>query len=298
MSDTSAFVEPEMPAESSPQTLRLTSGIDLAYRAAGDRNRTALVLLHGFPSSSRTFRKVIEPLSEFAFIVAPDLPGFGSSDVLSRPSFSAIADCIEELLASLGVRQRVIYLHDFGAPVGLQLAMRAPHLISGLVVQNANAHLSGFGPQWSDTREFWSAPTARNEAAATAHLTEDGIRAQYVAGLPADIVRRMDPQNWIEDWQVMRRPGRIATQRALIADYGRYAARFGEIAAHLRTHPSPALLLWGRHDPFFELAEVSSWFADLPRMEAHVFDAGHFLLETHAVQATRLISEFIVATGS
>jgi pimeloyl-ACP methyl ester carboxylesterase len=281
------------PGEPALQTMRLARGIDLAFRAAGDRARPALLLLHGFPSSSRTFRQVIGPLSRLAYVVAPDLPGFGASDVLDRPSFSAFSDCVEELLERLEVGQRFIYLHDFGAPVGLRLAMRAPDRVRGLVIQNANAHRSGLGPQWADTMEFWSAPDARNEAAATAHLTPDGIRDQYVGGLPAELAPRIDPRVWAEDWRVMGLPGRMETQRALIADYASHVARFDEIASYLAAHQPPALLLWGRHDPFFDLAEVSSWLASLPRMEAHIFDAGHFLLETHADQSIRLMGEFL-----
>ena len=128
------------------QKMRLSSGIDLAFQTAGDSNKTAVVLLHGLPNSSRNFRDVIEPLSRSAFVVAPDLPGFGDSDVLPKATFAGFADCIEELLARLNVKERFIYLHDFGSPVGLQLAMRAPHLVRGLIIQNANAHESGHGP--------------------------------------------------------------------------------------------------------------------------------------------------------
>lgn len=274
--------------------MRLDGGGELAFRAEGDDSRPALVLLHGFPSSSATFRQVIEPLSRLAYVVAPDLPGFGDSEVLARPSFSAFCDCVEDLLGRLGVRERFIYLHDFGAPVGLRLAMRAPDLVAGLIVQNANAHRSGLGPQWADTMEFWSAPNARNAAAATAHLTLDGLRDQYTAGLPADLAARVDPRTWAEDWRVMNRPGRMETQRALIADYASHVAGFADIATYLARRQPPALLLWGRHDPFFEVAEVLSWLAALERLEAHIFDAGHFLLETHADPAARLMGEFLV----
>lgn len=275
--------------------MRLARGIDLAFRTAGDRTRPALVLLHGFPSSSRTFREVIGPLSRLAYVVAPDLPGFGASDVLEQVSFSAFGDCVEELLERLGVQERFIYLHDYGAPVGLHLAMRAPSQVQGLIIQNANAHRSGLGPQWADTMEFWSAPDARNAAAATAHLTADGVREQYVGGLPTEVAAHIDPRTWAEDWRVMGLPGRMDTQRALVADYAGHVARFDAIAAYLAAHQPPALLLWGRHDLFFDLAEVPSWLAALPRMEAHVFDAGHFLLETHADQATRLMGEFLAS---
>jgi pimeloyl-ACP methyl ester carboxylesterase len=282
-----------MPDSTKIQKLRLACGIEVAFRAAGDRNRCALVLLHGFPSSSRTFREVIEPLSRSAFVVAPDLPGFGESDVLSSATFAGFADCIEELLSRLEVRERYIYLHDFGAPVGLQLAMRAPHLVCGLIVQNANAHHSGFGPQWADTLEFWSAPNSRNEKAATAHLTLEGTRDQYVAGVPMDIGAPIDPQNWMEDWRIMCQPGRMQTQRRLVADYAAYVARFDDIAGFLKTRQPPALMLWGRHDAFFDIAEIQSWLGDLPRMEAHILDGGHFLLETHAARAAALIAEFL-----
>jgi pimeloyl-ACP methyl ester carboxylesterase len=282
-----------MPENPAIQKTRLSCGIDLAFRSAGDSNRSALVLLHGFPSSSRTFRDVIKPLSGSVFVVAPDLPGFGASDVLPKPTFAGLADCIDELLSRLNVEERFIYLHDFGAAVGLQLAMRAPHLVRGLIVQNANAHHSGFGSQWTDTLEFWSAPNATNEEAATAHLTLEGTRDQYVAGVPADIGARIDPQNWVEDWRIMCLPGRMETQRSLVADYAHYVAQFDDVAAYLKTHQPPALMLWGRHDAFFDIAEVQSWLRDLPRMEAHILDGGHFLLETHAARATALIRKFL-----
>lgn len=273
--------------------MRLSCGIDLAFRTAGDGNRGTLVLLHGFPSSSRTFRDVIEPLSRCVRVVAPDLPGFGASDVLPAATFAGFAECIEELLSRLEVEEHFLYLHDFGAPVALQLAMRAPQRVRGLIVQNANAHASGLGPQWKDTKKFWAAPTAANEKAATAHLTLEGTRDQYVAGVPADIAARIDERSWLEDWRVLGLPGRMETQRSLIADYGNYVAQFGEVAAYLKKHQPPALMLWGRHDAFFDLAEIQSWLADLPRMEAHVLDGGHFLLETHAARAADLIRSFL-----
>jgi len=282
-----------MPESPALQKMRLSCGIDLAYRTAGERNPTALVLLHGFPSSSRTFRDVIEPLSRSVFVVAPDLPGFGASDVLPAATFALFADGIEELLAHLGVERHFLYLHDFGAAVGLQIAMRAPDRVRGLVIQNANAHPSGLGPPWKATQAFWAAPNAANEKAATAHLTLEGTRDQYLAGVPADVGARIDASNWLEDWRVMSLPGRLETQRRLIADYASHVARFGAIAAYLQKHRPPALLLWGRHDAFFDLAEIPSWLADLPRMEAHVLDGGHFLLETHAAEAAALMRTFL-----
>ncbi|MBO9543262.1 alpha/beta hydrolase [Caulobacter sp.] len=276
------------------QTMRLAHGGDLAFRTAGDvSQRPAVVLIHGVPNASGYFRGLMEPLLEVAFVVAPDLPGSGASDPLDQPTFKAFADCIEELLDRLGVGERYLYVHDFGAPVALDLAMRAPELVSGLIVQNGNAHRSGMGPNWADVIEFWSAPDARNTAAATAHLTAEGTRGQYADNVPEDLVARLDPARWEEDWRVMNLPGRMETQKAMIADYGNHVARFGEIAAYLKQHQPPGLILWGRHDPYFETAEVLSWLEDLPRAQAHVLDAGHLLLETHAEPAARLIVDFV-----
>lgn len=256
-----------------------------------------MLLIHGFPSSARTFRHVLPALSEVAYVIAPDLPGFGESDVLGTPSFPAFADAIAELLQHLAVGSLYIYLHDFGAPVGLELAMRAPQKVLGLIVQNANAHSSGQGPAWAATQEFWRNPTPANEAQATAHLTFEGTRDQYLAGVPSDIAARIPASSWEADWAVIQQPGRMATQHALIADYGRYSGTFPAISAYLAAWQPRALLLWGRHDSFFDLRETLSWMEDLPRMEAHILDAGHFVLETHARVASELMLRFLNASG-
>ncbi len=278
--------------------LRLSGGTDLSFVEAGDASNPALLLLHGFPSSSRTFRDVIPALAHAVHVIAPDLPGFGDSDVLPEPSFSVFGDAITELLDHLAVRRRFIYLHDFGAPVGLQIAIQSPELVEGLIVQNANAHLTGLGPQWQATRSYWARPNPDNEAAATAHLTLEGMRDQYTAGVPADVIASIKGEPWVEDWNVMCLPDRMGTQRALIADYAHHVARFDAIAEYLSAWQPPALMVWGRHDAFFDLAETLSWMQALPRMEAHVFDAGHFLLETHAESALALMTDFIESKSS
>jgi pimeloyl-ACP methyl ester carboxylesterase len=268
-------------------------GAEVAVRLAGDREKPALLLIHGFPSSSRSFRNVIDTLARDSFVIAPDLPGFGASGPIERASFSRFADVIEELLTRLGVDAFHLYLHDFGAAVGLHLATRAPSRVRGLIVQNANAHASGLGPQWTATQAFWDDPTPEREAAATAHLSLEGTRDQYVGGVPPDIAERIDPRAWQEDWRIISAPGRLELQRALVLDYRSHVARFAEIAEYLANSQPPALMLWGRHDAFFDLAETLSWMKALPRMEAHVLDGPHFLLETHAAECAALISAFI-----
>lgn len=273
------------------------AGHKIAAVVAGNADHSAILLLHGFPSSSRTFRNIIPRVAEVAFTIAPDLPGFGRSELIPDPTFARFADLIEALLEKLGVDRTYLYVHDFGAPVAFELAMRDPQRVLGLVIQNANAHRSGFGPQWRDTIRYWDEPTKANEQRATAHLTFEGTRDQYIGGIPDDIARRIPATNWIEDWHTMSQPGHLDLQRALVADYGRYAARFDEIARYLREHQPPALMLWGRHDVFFDLAEVLSWLQDLPRMEAHILDGPHLLLETHAAFCAQRIVDFVQRGG-
>ena len=268
-------------------------GISLAARIAGERHRPAVLLLHGSPSSSRTFRYVIDPLAREHFVIAPDLPGYGDSEPLEPTSFARFADVIEALLGRLGVDSFHVYLHDFGAPVGLHLATRAPDRIRGLIIQNANAHESGLGPAWADTRAFWENPTPEREAVAITHLNLEGTRKVYVEGVPPDITECMDPRQWEEDWRIMALPGRREKERALVLDYRNHVARFPEIAEYLKSRQPPALMLWARHDIFFDLDETLSWMKALPRMEAHILDGGHSLLETHAAQCTALMSAFL-----
>ncbi len=260
---------------------------------AGNPSNPAILLLHGLPNSSRNFRNIIPRLSDTCFVIAPDLPGFGQSDVIPEPTFPRLADFIEGLLEELGVATAYLYVHDYGAPVALDLAMREPRRVLGLIIQNGNAHRTGFGPNWQDTIAYWEAPTPENERRATSFLTFEGTRGTYIDAVPEDIAARISADNWIEDWRVMSEPGRIDVQRALVRDYGRYVARFDEIARYLREHQPPALMLWGRHDPFFDIAETLSWLQDLPRMEAHILDGPHLLLETHAAICAELIVDFV-----
>jgi pimeloyl-ACP methyl ester carboxylesterase len=279
---------------SKPELVRFEiEGAEMAVRLAGDRAKPALLLMHGLPNSSEYFRNVIGTLARDCFVITPDLPGFGRSKPLKQPSFSRFADLIDDLLARLGAGSFHLYLHDFGAAVGLYLATRAPERIRSLIVQNANAHESGMGPQWSATRAYWADPRPEREAEVTAFLSLEGTRHQYIGGVPPDIAKRIDPRLWEEDWRIMSLPGRLETQRALVLDYRSHFARFGEIADYLSRSQPPALMLWGRHDIFFDIDETLSWMKVLPRMEAHILDGPHLLLETHSVECAALMSAFI-----
>jgi pimeloyl-ACP methyl ester carboxylesterase len=290
--------------DAKPRTDKITiDGVSLQVTLAGDTKAPALLLLHGMPNAARMFLPVIPALAPHCRVVAPDMPGSGGSDVIENATFERIADLIEKLLDRVAGEKRFIYLHDFGAPVGLSIAMRQPDRVLGLIIQNANAHLTGHGPGWAESKAFWAAPNPRNEAATFAHLTYEGTRAQYVDNVPEDIAARMDPQDWEEDWRVMSLPGRLELQKDLIRDHKNHIARFPQIAAYLKQHQPPALMLWGRHDPYFALAETQSWLEDLPRMEGHILDGPHLLLETHAELCALLMKRFVLrclrgSTGS
>jgi pimeloyl-ACP methyl ester carboxylesterase len=278
------------------QRLRLSGDTELAYVTAGDASKPAVLLLHGFPGSADYFRGIVPELSQAAYVIAPDLPGYGASDVLPAPTFPAFGKAISELLVHLAVGSRYLFVHDFGAPVAFHIAMQAPEKILGLIIQNANAHRTGLGPQWEPVDAFWSHPNPENEAAAFAHFTYEGVRNGYLGGMPPEVAARIPAEVWEEDWRVMQLPGRMETQRAQVKDYGNYVARFDEIARYLERWQPPALMFWGRHDPFFDLAETLSWMKALPRMEVHILDAGHKLLETHSAEAAPLTFDFIMRT--
>ncbi len=278
------------------QRLRLSGSSELSFLTAGEPSKPALLLVHGFPNAARMFGPMMTALSERAYLIAPDLPGYGESEVLAAPSFTAFGDALAELLDQLGVGPRYLYVHDFGAAATLHMAMQAPEQVLGLIIQNANAHRTGFGPLWENSLEFWAHPTPENTAEVMSVLSLKGMRDQYVMGVPPEIAARIPAAEWEEDWRVLQLPGRMETQRELLRDYGRYADRFDEIADYLKRRQPPALLLWGRHDAFFDIAETLSWMQDLPRMEAHVFDGGHLLLETHAAAVAPLVAAFIGRT--
>lgn len=272
-------------------------GVEVFYREAGAHDLPCVLLLHGFPSSSHTFRDVIAPLAQVSRVVAPDLPGFGFSSAPSvdayEYTFASLADTIERFLEQLGVEELFVYLHDFGAAVGYHLATRRPERVLGLVVQNGNAHEDGLGPQWDSARAFWADPSEANRAALPEWLNFEGTRDQYLGGLPERVRVLQPPESWHLDWERMSRPGNVDAQFRLFCDYAAHVDRFDELAAYHREHQPPCLLLWGRHDQFFDLDEIMAYARVLDRLEMHVYDAGHFVLETHARECAAAMRSFI-----
>lgn len=284
------------------QTLEV-DGLEIFYRRAGDPDSPALVLLHGYPTSSHMFRRVIEPLAETMHVVAPDLPGFGFSDAPCPReydySFENLSHTIERLLDNLGVERYMVYLFDFGAPVAYHLATRQPERVRGLIVQNGNAHDAGLGSQWDAPKAFWADPTPENRADLGEWMTFAGNRAEYVGNLPERLTSLYPPECWHLDWERLNRPGLIDIQFQLFTDYANHVARFPEIEAYHGEHQPPCLVLWGRHDAYFDIDEILAYHRALDAVEMHVFDGGHFLLETHHRECVELITAFAddVASG-
>jgi pimeloyl-ACP methyl ester carboxylesterase len=274
------------------------AGTRLFYREAGSaRARLTMVLLHGFPSSSHSFRHVIEPVaSQGVRVVAPDMPGFGFSALPppDRPfTFSWMADVIGEFLIKIGVTDKVLYVHDFGGPVAYLLAIRDPSTVRGLIVQNGNAHPEGLGEAWNDVRTYWADPSEENRARIDPWLTYEGTRNQYLGGLPDRLAELIAPETWELDWWSISRGHGLQAQWDLFTDYRTHVARFDKIARFHKDHQPALLVLWGVHDPFFEVEEVLAYQRAIPAAESHLFDSGHFLLETHSAQCIPLINSFL-----
>lgn len=276
---------------------RELDGLTVHYREAGAPSSTAVVLLHGFPSSSYSFRDVLPTLGEQAYAIAPDLPGFGFSDAPPLDeheyTFERLSHVVEALIDGLGVERYVLFVTDFGTPVGYAMAMRHPERVLGVVVQNGNAHEAGLNEAWDAPRRFWAEPTEENKAALPEWLNFAGTRDQYLGGLRQELQDLHPRESWHLDWERISRPGNLDVQFQLFYDYRNHVARFGEIAEYHEEHQPPCLMLWGRHDTFFDIAEVMAYHEVMTTFDAHLYDAGHFLLETHAAEVAALLVSFV-----
>lgn len=273
------------------------NGVDIHYRSAGSPDAPALVLLHGVPSSSHMYRHVISPLAEVAHVIAPDMPAFGFSAAPRQEdydyTFENISRTIGALLDDLGARSYYLYMHDWGVAPGYHLATREPDRIRGLIIQNTSAHDEGLGPEWKTTKAYWADPSEENRARLPDWLNFKGTRDVYVSGLPEAQAPLAAPESWHLDWERLSRPGVIDIMFSLFEDFGNHVARYQEIEAYHRKHQPRCLLLWGRHDPYFDLNEVMAYNRVLDSVETHIFDSSHFLLDTHAPECVALIEDFI-----
>ncbi|QIJ65873.1 alpha/beta hydrolase [Streptomyces sp. JB150] len=273
-------------------------GVDVFYRESlPDRpDAPVLLLLHGFPSASHQFRRLIDTLGRHYRLIAPDYPGFGHTRAPDgfTYSFDRLTDVVEGFTARLGLTRYVLYLFDFGAPVGLRLARRHPERVAGLVVQNGNAYLDGL----SDAARAFTALTPDTPGAEQTVLdlfTLPATRAQYEGGTadPALVA----PEGWLLDQYFLDQPGRKQAQLALAYDYRSNLAAYPDWQAWLRAHRPPALIVWGTRDPFFTPDGARAYLRDLPDAELHLFDTGHFALEDHLPEIAPLIAGFLDRVG-
>ncbi|MFE0521110.1 alpha/beta fold hydrolase [Streptomyces sp. NPDC058954] len=251
-----------------------------------------LLLLHGFPSASHQFRRLIDSLGSHYRLIAPDYPGFGHTRTPDgfEYTFDRLADITEGFVQSLGLDRFVMYVFDFGAPVGFRVAERHPEWIAGLVVQNANAYEEGLSDMARGLVEL-TPDTPGAQSTIDDVLTLAGTRGQYETGVTdPDLVA---PDGWTLDQHFLDQPGRKDAQRSLIFDYHTNVERYGHWQAWLRRHTPPALVLWGTGDPFFTEPGAHAYLRDLPDAELHLFDTGHFALETHLPDIAPLTADFL-----
>lgn len=269
-------------------------GVRVFYREAGPPDAPTLVLLHGFPSSSRMFEGLIPLLAPRYHVIAPDYPGFGHSDA-PRPdryayTFDHIADTMDRLLERLGVRRCAFYLQDYGGPIGLRLMRARPDRAAGVIFQNANAYAEGLGPKWSGIARFWRDRTSHPDVFA-AFASLEGAKARHMAGSPRP--ERYNPDSWTDEFAFLSRPGIREIQSDLLYDYQSNIVAYPEWQRWLREHRPPALVLWGRYDPSFLVAGAEAYRRDLPDARVHLLDAGHFVLDERLDEATALVLGFL-----
>lgn len=274
--------------------------LDIFYREAGRPEAPAVLLLHGFPTSSHMFRHLIPALAVRYRVVAPDYPGFGYSSFPPREqfqySFANIARVIAGFTDAVRLSRYAIYIQDYGAPVGLRLALERPQAIRALITQNGNAYEEGLSPLWAPLKGYWADPSETNRAVLRGWLGEDGTRLQYVAGVRQDQVDRLAPDNWVLDWEKMRRPGNADVQIDLFGDYRTNVELYPRFQQLFRESQPPTLVIWGKNDPFFTVDGARSFLRDLPNAELELVDGSHFLLETHGPYATHRIRAFLTAS--
>ena len=271
-------------------------GIRVFYREAGAPSNPTLLLLHGFASSSHQFRELIPLLADKFHLVAPDLPGFGFTEVPTernyRYTFDAFGETLTAFVDALGLERYALYVFDYGAPAGLRLALNYPERVTGLVSQNGNAYLEGLGDAWAPIRAYWDTPSAENrQLVHDAVLNLEGIRWQYLHGVKNP--ERVAPETWQLDALLLERPGNKEIQLDLFLDYANNLKRYPDFQAFLRQRQLPSLIIWGEHDPFFIPPGAHAYQRDNPNAVVELLDTGHFALETHVEQIASRIREVI-----
>jgi pimeloyl-ACP methyl ester carboxylesterase len=279
------------------RTIRVC-GLSIFYREAGRANAPVLLLLHGFPSSSRMYEPLIARLSARYHLIAPDYPGFGHSDAPSAETFSYtfdhIAAIIQRFTEALHLNRSVLYMQDYGGPVGFRLAAAHPERVQAFIIQNAVAHEDGLGPLWQQRREFWADRVTNEAGLRTNFLSLAATRQRHVGSNPNP--ETLDPDQRVDEFAFLSRPGEADIQLDLFYDYRTNVDLYPAWGAWLRRHQPCALIIWGQYDPSFLVAEVTAYQRDLPQAESHIIDAGHFASDEKPDEITRLIGDFLNRT--
>jgi len=270
-------------------------GFKIFYREAGRAGAPKLLLLHGFPSAGHMFRDLIPQLADRFRIVAPDLPGFGQSDMPAREkfdyTFDNMARVIERFTEIVGFDRFALYVFDYGAPTGFRMAVRHPERITAIISQNGNAYEEGLSEGWTPIRAYWEDASQANRKALRVFLTPETTSWQYTQGVTDQTTVSPDGQNL--DNFYLARPGADEVQLDLFGDYKSNVALYPSFQQYFRTHKPPLLAVWGKNDPFFLPPGAEAFRRDVPEAEVRFFDTGHFALETHYTEIARVIGDFL-----
>lgn len=274
---------------------RKIDSTDVFYREAGRADAPAVLLLHGFPTSSHMFRNLITRLADKYHVIAPDYPGFGQSAAPDRSKFEYTFDnyakVIEKLTESLGLSRYALYVMDYGAPVGLRLAAKHPDRVTALIVQNGNAYDEGIDKFWRPIQKYWTAGQDEDREAIRWLTSLKATKWQYTHGVPDTAL--VSPDTWTMDQARLDRPGNQEIQLDLFYDYRTNIPLYPAWQKYFRTHQPPTLVLWGKNDEIFVASGAQPYKRDLPKAEIHLIDTGHFVLETHSALAAKLIRDFL-----
>jgi pimeloyl-ACP methyl ester carboxylesterase len=274
-------------------------GVTVFYREAGAPDAPVVLLLHGFPTSSFQYRELIPRLADKFRVIAPDLPGFGFTEVPEgrqyKYNFDALAKTVLAFTEALHLKHYALYVFDYGAPTGFRLAMAHPERVTAIVSQNGNAYEEGLGDAWAPIRRYWSEPSAANREVVHQALSPEGLRSQYTEGVPHP--ERIAPEGYTLDAAMIARPGNMDIQLDLFLDYENNVKLYPRFQEYFRASKPPLLAIWGKHDPFFIPPGAEAFRRDNPNATVQFLDTGHFALETHVEEIAEAIRPLFARTA-
>jgi pimeloyl-ACP methyl ester carboxylesterase len=290
---TATAVSPEISSTVHYNTVRI-GDVDVFYREAGSKTAPVLLLLHGFPTSSNMFRNLIPRLAGSFRLIAPDYPGYGFSGMPDREDFSYtfenMTTVVEGLVEKLGLIAYSLYVMDYGAPIGYRLALRHPEQVKGLIVQNGNAYDEGLLKFWDPIKKYWEDASSENRAALRFLVAADATKWQYQNGV-SDLTQ-LDPTTWTLDQALLDRPGNGEIQLDMLYDYRTNVPLYPQFQEYFRKYQPPTLIVWGKNDFIFPPEGAVPYKRELPNVETHLLDTGHFALETHSEEIASRIEGF------